>query len=123
MKRLMPFTTVAALLLAASGTFAEDKPAEPVKADDPAVAAARTFAFGAVPGECDERTADNAGMAKDSVYPLTWKDKSGDPQTERKATLFEIYCYSGAYNTSNVYVLKDGRTRSRWSLSPHPPSM
>lgn len=107
LKRHIPFTTAAALLFAAAGAVADDKPAEPAKPDDAAITAARTFAFAAVPGECDERTADNAEMAKDSVYPLTWKEKYGDPPAERKATLFEIYCMSGAYNTSNLYVLKD----------------
>ena len=111
LKRLMPFTAVAVLLVAVSVAFAEDKPAEPAKPEDPAIAAARTFAFAAVPGECDERTADNAEMAKDSVYPLTWKEKYGDPPAERKATLFEIYCMSGAYNTSNLYVLKDAENK------------
>ena len=111
LKRHIPFATVAALLLATSVVFAEDKPAEAAKPDDPAIAAARTFAFGAVPGECDERTADNAEMAKDAVYPLTWKERYGDPPAERKATLFEIYCMSGAYNTSNLYVLKDAENK------------
>lgn len=107
----MPFMAAVAVLLATSGAFSEDKPTEPVKPDDPAIAAARAFAFAAVPGECDERKADNAEMAKDSVYPLTWKEKYGDPPAERKATLFEIYCMSGAYNTSNLYVLKDAENK------------
>ena len=101
------FRVATALFLLATTAFAEDKPAEPAKPEDPATVAARTFAFAAVPGQCDERTSDNAEMAKDSVYPLTWKDKSGEPPAEHKATLYEIYCYSGAYNVSDLYVLKD----------------
>lgn len=102
------FSAMMALAVAASSAAAEDKPAEGASSENPAIAAARTFAFAAIPGQCDERTADNAEMAREAVYALSWKDKYGDPNVERKATLFEIYCYSGAYNTSNVYVLKDG---------------
>ncbi|HWU63213.1 MAG TPA: DUF1176 domain-containing protein [Ensifer sp.] len=96
-----------ALLLAATTALAQDKPTEPARPEDPGILTVRTFAFAAVPGQCDERTADNAEMAKDATYPLTWKDNYGDPPAEHKATLFEIYCYSGAYNTSNLYVVKD----------------
>lgn len=107
MKRHTPFATAAALWIAASSAFAEDKPAELTKPVDPAIAAARSFGFAALPGQCDERTADNAAMAQDAVYSLTWKDKYGDPPAEHKASLYEIYCMSGAYNVSNLYVLKD----------------
>ncbi len=109
-------STLAAILLATvtATAFAEDKPAEPAKAEDPGIVAATSFAFAAVPGQCDERTADNAKKAEDSAYPLTWKDKYGDPPVEHKATLYEIYCYSGAYNTAFLYVLKD--TENKLSL-------
>ena len=96
-----------ALIFAASGVFADDKPAEAAKPEDPAIVAARTFAFAALPGQCDERTADNATMAQDAAYSLTWKDKYGDPAVEHKTALYEIYCMAGAYNVSNLYVVKD----------------
>lgn len=111
LKRQTPLPTFAAVLLACSIAFAEDKPAEPAPPEDPAIAAARTFAFAAVPGQCDERTADNADYAKDAAYALTWKDGYGDPPAEHKATLYEIYCFAGAYNVSNLYALKDEEGR------------
>jgi hypothetical protein len=97
----------AAVLCFAAAALAEDTPAAPAKPEDPAVAAARSFAFSALPGQCDERTADNADMAEDHSYTLTWKDRYGDPPAVHKAALFEIFCFAGAYNVSNVYVLKD----------------
>ncbi|MCD2175306.1 hypothetical protein [Rhizobium sp. C4] len=106
MKQRMLFSIVAATLLTTTAAMAEDKPAEPAKPEDPAIVAARSFALAAVPGECDERTADNAEMGKDSVYPLTWKESHGNPPAEHKATLYEIFCSAGAYNVFNLYVLK-----------------
>jgi hypothetical protein len=101
----------AIVLLSAVTAYAEDSPAAPTKPEDPAVAAARSFAFAAVPGQCDERTADNANIADDHVYTLTWKDNFGDPPTPHKATLYEIFCFAGAYNVSDLYVIKDEADR------------
>lgn len=107
MKQSWLSSILAALLFATTAALAEDKPAATAKPEDPALVAARSFAFAAVPGECEERTADRTQMGTDNAYALTWKESHGDPPAEHKATLYEIFCSAGAYNTSGLYVLKD----------------
>jgi hypothetical protein len=73
--------------------------------DQAAIATARAFVLAAMPGQCDE-------MAGDASYPdeaiaVSWKPGWGDAsQPDEHATLYQIFCGAGAYNTSYAYGFK-----------------
>ncbi len=71
--------------------------------DDPGLAKARAQVR-AMTGECDA-DAGNSEAFQNHVYQLSWTDTSYDPKGEEsKGTLYEIYCFSGAYNVMMNYL-------------------
>jgi hypothetical protein len=76
--------------------------------DDAAMAAARSFVFAALPGQCDDMStfADEPDIG-DAAYRLSWKpDWGGDNEPDLQATLYRIFCFAGAYNLIHAYVFK-----------------
>ena len=85
--------------------------AGPAPAEDTygaALAAARALVLAALPGQCEEApdSGDNEAYA-DSATPISWKPEwAGSGDAEDHATLYQIFCFAGAYSTIYAYVLK-----------------
>lgn len=82
--------------------------AVPARADDTdtaAIAAARAYVLAALPGECDDSTPGAAPA--DAAFALSWKPDWGDgTQPDERATLYQIFCFAGAYNEIFAFVFK-----------------
>jgi len=101
MTKAFRFSVSLCLPLLAAPALADD-------ADTAAIAAARAFMLGALPGECDETSpfGDAEGFA-DVAIALSWKpDWAGADDPDSFATLYQLFCMAGAYNVVQAYVFK-----------------
>lgn len=73
--------------------------------DDAAeIAAARSFALAALPGQCDAETPGSDYDFTDTAIAVSWKPSWGGE--DERATLYRLFCMLGAYNVVHAYVLK-----------------
>ncbi len=73
-------------------------------AADDELAKVRTQANSAMGGDCETGSAANEYF-EDKQYALKWSDTSYDPKgEEREGTLYEIFCFAGAYNVVKVFL-------------------
>lgn len=101
------YATALLLSLAASANAANKTPAKPV---DQAIKAARHFMMTALPGECDDSSANDhqRSLYEDRAYHIKWRERySSADDPDQETTLYEIFCMAGAYNMEYAYVLKD----------------
>lgn len=68
------------------------------------IAAARSFALAALPGQCDAETPGADSDFTDTAIPVSWKPSWGGE--DERATLYRLFCMFGAYNVVHAYVLK-----------------
>ncbi len=76
-------------------------------ADAAALAKAHAFVIAAMPGQCDEMAIAGDASYPDEAAEVSWKRDGGDAsQPEERATLYQIFCGVGAYNTIYAYAYK-----------------
>ena len=68
------------------------------------IAAARSFALAALPGQCDAETPGADSELSDTAISVSWKPSWGGE--DERATLYRLFCMLGAYNVVHAYVLK-----------------
>ena len=68
------------------------------------IAAARSFALAALPGQCDAETPAAGYDFTDTAISVSWKPSWGGE--DERATLYRLFCMLGAYNVVHAYVLK-----------------
>lgn len=68
------------------------------------IAAARSFALAALPGQCDAETPGADDDFSDTAISVSWKPSWGGE--DERTTLYRLFCMLGAYNVAHVYVLK-----------------
>lgn len=68
------------------------------------IAAARSFALAALPGQCDAETPGTDDDFTDTAISVSWKPSWGGE--DERATLYRLFCMLGAYNVVHAYVLK-----------------
>lgn len=68
------------------------------------IAAARSFALAALPGQCDAEARGEDYDFTDSAIAVSWKPSWGGE--DERATLYRLFCMLGAYNVVHAYVLK-----------------
>jgi hypothetical protein len=68
------------------------------------IAAARSFALAALPGQCDAEMPGSDYDFTDTAIAVSWKPSWGGE--DERATLYRLFCMLGAYNVVHAYVLK-----------------